>query len=101
MTDEDEFTVDPAELDQIIAELKTSRRTLGRLLDDLRQQMRTLQATWEGLSADAQAVAQAEWEQGMSEMNDALDDLITANRIAHGNYTGAVRANVAMWQELS
>ena len=100
MTDEDEFIVDRSELDQIISELTTSRRTLGRILGDLRQQMRTLQSTWEGLSADAQAVAQAEWEQGMSEMNDALDDLIAANRIAQGNYNGAVDANLAMWREL-
>jgi WXG100 family type VII secretion target len=100
MTDEDEFTIDPAELDRVITELRTSRRTLGRLLGDLRQQMRTLQSTWEGLSADAQAVAQEEWEQGMREMNDALDELIVANRIAHGNYTGAVDANVSMWREL-
>lgn len=100
MAEEDAFTVDPAELAEIIDELTTARRKLERVLGDLRRQMRLLHSTWEGLSADAQAIAQAEWEQGMGEMNVALDELIDANRTAHGNYTAAVKANLDMWQGL-
>ncbi len=98
--DDDTFTIDPDELMAIIGDLKACRVKLTRNLDDLRAQMKILQSTWEGLSADAQAVAQAEWEQGMETMNDALDDLIAANEVAHGNYTGAVQANLSMWSQL-
>ena len=102
MTGEDDtFTIDPDELTAVIAELVDCKATLARLLDDLNVQMRTLQSTWEGLSADAQAVAQAEWESGMATMNEALQGLIAASEVAHGNYTGAVQANVGMWSGLA
>jgi uncharacterized protein YukE len=62
--------------------------------------MKILQGEWEGLSAEAQAVAQAEWEQGMEAMNFALEDLTDASEYAHGNYTGAIQLNLTMWGEV-
>lgn len=101
MTDHDTFSIDPDELAEIVRELAECKEILTRNLADLRKQMRILQTTWDGLAADAQAVAQEEWEKGMQTMNTALEDLIAANRTAHANYTGAARANLNMWQGLA
>ncbi len=100
MTGPGDYTVDPDELIAIVRELKTCRTNLERNLTDLRRQMKVLQDSWEGLSADAQAVAQEEWEQGMETMNFALQDLTDASEYAHGNYTGAIQLNMTMWDEV-
>lgn len=100
MTGEDRYTVDPDELDEIVGELETCERTIETLTAAYEKEMRTLQETWEGLAAEAQVEAQAEWEAGMRAMRSALADIRAAARVAHGNYTGAISANLTMWRQL-
>ena len=94
------YSVDSDELADLVAELVDCRARLDRNVTDLRKQMAVLRGEWEGLSADAQALASAELEKGLDAMNLALADLIAANEMAHGNYTAAWEANLAMWQAL-
>ena len=101
MTDGRVFTIDLAELDSIIAEVQQTENDLEALTNDLERQIQELQAVWEGLAADAQQAAHRHWEQGMRAMRAALADLRAAARVAHGNYTSAAEANVAMWEALS
>lgn len=100
MTDPGDYSVDPDELDEIIAELQRTETALERLTADLEKQIRTLHETWEGLAARAQAEAQEEWTNGMNAMRTALADLRAAARVAHGNYVAAVDANLAMWRRV-
>ena len=67
---------------------------------DLESQMRALHDEWEGLAAQAHAEAHAQWTAGMVAMRQAMSDLRAAARAAHGNYTAAGDANVAMWRSL-
>lgn len=97
---EDRFSIDPDELDEVILDLQKCEQELQELADDLDRHMQTLQEQWEGLAADAQAEAHAEWTQGMLAMRSALGDLRAAARTAHGNYTTAARTNREMWSRL-
>jgi len=58
-----------------------------------------LQGCWHGKAADAQRLAQAEWQRGLAEMRAAL----TAYRMnalrAHANYVEAASVNARMWMQ--
>lgn len=99
MGSEDDFSVDTDELVAIVRELVECRDTIRRSLADLDTRMKVLQDTWQGLSADAQAIAQAEWVDGMETMDFALVDLTEATEYAESNYSEAVRLNLGMWQD--
>ncbi len=96
----DDFAVDPDELDEVVADLGRTESALESLASDIDRQMATLQSTWEGLSAEAQAEAHREWSQGMAGMRAALTELRAAARVAHGNYTGAADTNLRLWEQL-
>lgn len=91
------FAVDLAELDDTVALLARGEDTLEAELADVRRQVAGLHADFEGLTAEAHASAQTEWEGGFAQMQEALADLRAAARIAHDNYRAAVEANLSMW----
>ena len=95
------FSVDLDELHQVVADVEACGSALERLTADLERQVAALHEVWEGLAAQAQREAHAEWEQGMRAMRPALDGLRAAAATAHANYTGAADANVRMWEQLS
>ena len=66
-------------------------------LDRVRARVRALQSTWSGLTAEAQAEAQGEWEAGFALMREGLADMRSAASTARANYARAVEANVRMW----
>jgi WXG100 family type VII secretion target len=94
------YSIDPDELDEIIADLEKCETALELLTVDLDKQLKALQETWEGLAARAQEEAHEEWTTGMVAMRTAMADLRAAARLAHGNYTGAVNANLTMWRRV-
>jgi WXG100 family type VII secretion target len=100
MAGPDDYTVDLDELDDIIGDLEGAERSLESLTNDLERQIAKLHETWEGLSAQAQREAHAEWEEGMRDMRAALADMRAAARTAHGNYSKAIRTNVGMWRAI-
>lgn len=98
--DADDYTLDPDDLDEVITTLEGCEETLERLTDDLDRQMTVLKETWEGLAAQAHTEAHAEWSAGMRAMRQAMTDLRSAARLAHGNYLAAGDANLAMWNQM-
>ena len=97
----DQYAVDPAELDAVVADLEACQQRLQTATDDLERRIAALHETWEGLSAAAQREAHQEWEAGMRSMQQALEGMRRAARVAHTNYTQAVTANVTMWRDLA
>ncbi len=97
----DQFLVDLGELDAVIGDMERTERELQQLTDDIERQIRALHEVWEGQAAVAQRAAQAEWDQGMREMRQALVEIRGAARRAHGNYTSAAEANTSTWGSLS
>ncbi|WP_109507279.1 WXG100 family type VII secretion target [Nocardioides speluncae] len=94
------FTIDADELDDIVGDLVKTETALSTLTSDLEKQIRALQSVWEGLAAGAQQEAHEEWTTGMRDMRTALKDLRAAAKLAHGNYTGAAKTNLTMWQQV-
>ena len=62
--------------------------------------MAALHADWEGLARDAHATSHASWRTSFGEMSTALTGLRAVGDTARSNYTAAVEANVAMWEQV-
>lgn len=95
------YALDSDELALVIRELVHCRTHLEQVLDDLRARVRCLQETWDGLSAEAHQLAQAQIEDGLAAMNTALADFTKANEYARDGYQIAWDANVAIWAAVS
>ena len=92
------FVVDLDELLETVDEMTRCTTALDDLLKEVRQRVAELHGTWDGHAATAQAAAQTEWGRGFRSMQEALVAIRGAARLAHGNYTDAVSANVRMWE---
>jgi len=95
------FEVDLDLLDAPVAELARCGEALDVLLDEVGQRVAALHLTWSGAAALAQDGAQAEWEAGFRQMREALAEMRTAGRVAHGNYLDAASTNLRMWEQAS
>lgn len=100
MADPGRFSVDPDELDEIIADMERCESDLERALNDLTHRLKALHEVWQGEAGEAQRATQAHWEAAMADMRDALSQIRASARDAHGNYTLAVQDNINMWRQL-
>lgn len=91
------YAVDLDQLLDTIDALARCEEACDDGLDRVRSQVRALHGTWSGLSATAQAHAQAEWEAGFALMREGLADMRRAATTARTNYLDAVDANLRMW----
>lgn len=92
------YTVDLDLLDQRIGQLEAFERSLDRALHRLETPAKQLDDTWTGLAAEAHRKAHRAWVKDAADMRRALAGLREAAQIAHKNYHGAVKANLAMWE---
>lgn len=99
--DAGDYAIDLQDLDTVIGDLERCERALETLTTEVEQQMKTLQSTWDGLSAQAQAEAQEEWDQGLVEMRVALADMRQAARVARDNYQLMITTNTELWRGLA
>jgi WXG100 family type VII secretion target len=94
------MTAYAVDLDQLLGTVEALTRcedSCDAGLDRVTAQVRALHLTWSGLSATAQARAQAEWEQGFAQMREGLRDMRRAATTARSNYLDAVDTNLRMW----
>lgn len=94
------YAVDLEELDSVLADLRGCDADLEAFAAQVEALVRQLHDGWAGDAAAAQLVAQQAWDRGFAELREALRRMRAAGRAAHGNYTAAVEANVAMWGQL-
>ena len=99
--DDGDYAVDLAELEGVIADLEKCERALEALTTDVERQLKALQSSWEGLTAQAQAEAQAEWEEGLADMRASLADMRAAARVASDNYRLMISTNTGIWRGLA
>lgn len=99
--DDGDYAIDLDELEGVIGDLEKCERALEVLTNDIERHMKALQATWEGLSAEAQAEAQAEWEEGLAQMRASLADMRQAARVASDNYRLMITTNTGLWRGLA
>jgi len=100
MTPEDVFTVDAHQLSHMVDELAACSETLHQIAAELERRISALHLAWDGAAAGAHRAAQAEWQEGLRDMREALDQMRAAARVAHTNYTSAADTNLRMWQQI-
>jgi WXG100 family type VII secretion target len=93
------FSVDPDELDATIEEMQRCEDALDVLTREVEVETARLQGCWHGEAADAQRLAQAEWQRGLAEMRAALTAYRMNARRAHANYVEAASVNARMWMQ--
>lgn len=89
--------VDPDHLMGSVDQMKRFERRLEAALADVDAKVNRLHATWSGAAAAKHRDAHLRWLQGAQEMRAALVVMRDIATTAHGNYTGAVSANVGIW----
>ncbi|WP_445162167.1 WXG100 family type VII secretion target [Mycobacterium sp. Dal123C01] len=93
----DAFRVDPQALSDAVQRMAEFQRYAESAITEIDSLVSNLHATWSGEAATAHAQAHQHWARGEAMMRAALAQLRTAGTTAHGNYTGAMSTNLAMW----
>lgn len=94
------FAVDVDELMATIASMAACGRELVDLASDVESAQGALRAEWEGQASTAHTGWHSRWRQSFADMTVALAELRALGETARVNYTGAVDANTAMWEQV-
>jgi WXG100 family type VII secretion target len=100
MMEADVFAVDVDELSHAVDRMAACGSALHELAADLERRIASLHISWQGEAATAHRDAQAECEHGFRTIREALATMQNAARVAHGNYTAAVEANLQQWGQV-
>lgn len=91
------FRVDPEALADVAQRMAEFQRYAESMLAEIDSAVTNLHSTWTGEGAAAHAKAHRRWTRGEAMMREALARLRNAAATAHGNYTGAISTNLAIW----
>lgn len=91
------FRVDPQALADAVQRMVEFQRYAEDMITEIDSRVTRLHETWTGEAAAAHAEAHQHWVRGEAMMREALARLKKTAATAHGNYTGAMSANLAMW----
>jgi WXG100 family type VII secretion target len=91
------LVVDLDRLANLVDRMALFQAHLARGYDEVTARVHSVQLTWSGAAAEAQASAHARWRAGAAEVHEALGVLRSIASEAHANYAAAVAANRRMW----
>jgi WXG100 family type VII secretion target len=94
------YDVDVDELAAVVAAMASCGRDLAGLVADVESSQQALHDGWTGLARDAHATWHSSWRTSFDDMATALTGLRDVGETARANYTAAVEANVAMWEQV-
>ena len=94
------YDVDVDELAAVIAAMEACGRDLADLATEVESSHRTLHDGWTGLASDAHTTSHSSRRSSFAEMTNALAGLRSLGDVARSNYSLAVEANVAMWEQV-
>jgi WXG100 family type VII secretion target len=94
------YDVDVDELAAVIAAMEACGRDLVEVATEVESSHRVLHDGWAGLASDAHTTSHSSWRTGFAEMAAALAGLRAVGDTARSNYSLAVEANVAMWEQV-
>jgi WXG100 family type VII secretion target len=95
------FTVDLAALVDLVDQMEQFGKKVTATVEQVAQSVDALHLSWEGSAAEQQAQAHALWQQGTTEMTEALKRLRSDVGKAHQNYDRAFAAGKAMWDGMA
>lgn len=94
-----EFTVDLDELMELVRRLDDLHEFLDERLRELdRKAGHVHQSSWSGAAAEAHRTAHREWMSAAQEFADGVRQMKRVGDDAHAQYTGAIKANAAMFR---
>lgn len=93
------YSVDLAQLAQVIDQLDRFDRYLESALDQVERRVNQLHGTWTGQAAQAHQAAHDEWKRGAGDMRTGLSTMRAIASTAHSNYTDAATVNSHMWAQ--
>lgn len=94
------YDVDVDGLAAVIDAMGSCGRGLADLAADVESAQTAMHADWTGLASDAHATSHSSWRSSFAEMGTALAGLRSVGDTARANYSAAVEANLAMWEQL-
>lgn len=94
------YDVDVDELAAVIAAMDSCGRELADLAADVESAQAAMHSDWEGLASVAHAGSHSSWRASFVEMASALTRLRSVGDTARSNYSAAVEANLAMWEQV-
>ncbi len=87
----------PEALADAVQRMAEFQRYAEDMITEIDSRVTRLHTTWTGQAAAAHAEAHQHWARGEAMMREALAQLKQTAATAHGNYTGAMSTNLAMW----
>ena len=94
------FVIDLAGLADLIGDIEAFDRAVAGQVARLDGEMADLHGVWTGAAATSQQQAHQRLSEGLAWMREGLADMQRAGRIAHANYSGAVRSNTSMMDQV-
>jgi WXG100 family type VII secretion target len=94
------YDVDVDELAAVIAAMEACGQDLVDLATEVESSHRVLHDGWAGLASDAHTSSHEGWRTSFADMTTALAGLRSLGDVARSNYSTAVAANVAMWEQV-
>ncbi|WP_084505520.1 WXG100 family type VII secretion target [Nocardia harenae] len=94
------FSVDLAEVEQVISRLAGLAGFLADHIDQIDAKVSTLLGgtAWEGAAAQAYGTAQQQWSAGARQFVDGVREMSAAARTAHDSYTEAGAVNTRLFR---
>ena len=93
------YDVDVDELMAVIVAMDSCGHELADLAADVESAHVGMHADWTGLASDSHSTSHALWRTSFTEMETALAGLRSVGDTARSNYSAAVEANLAMWEQ--
>lgn len=94
------YDVDVDELAAVIAAMDSCDDDLADLAADVEAAHDALHSEWAGLASDAHTASHSSWLSSFADMTAALAALRSIGDTARANYSAAVEANLAMWEQV-
>ena len=94
------FAVDADLLDEVTARMSACEATLEQLTSYVEARVAQVHDRWHGPAAEAHALAQAEWERGLTVMRSALEEIRAGGERARARYEESASDNELMWRQL-
>jgi WXG100 family type VII secretion target len=91
-----EYKVDLDKLDAVTDEVRSLEAFIAEHKDEVKTAAALLSQGWQG-TASAEALAKfGRWDEDAQKLHEGVQAMRKAARDAHGNYTGALNANMSM-----
>ena len=85
------FSVTPEQVIALSGNIRSGAQGIRSELDELDSKVATLRGSWSGQAQESYTIAQRQWTQSLTELQQLLDRIATSTNEIAQNYTAADR----------